>query len=123
MVKNKVTTESVSEKLLRRRKVVPFYHELDDSLCSSLTEYTHNTEGSQCFDEPSDMDSVDSDDTPTVRPSKRRKIVESDDEIENNNDNSTNKNDSPPPVEKEEEQNFNEMFLDEEDYRYVYFMY
>lgn len=50
MAKNKVRTES-SEKSLRRRKVVPFYHELDDSLCSSLTEYTHNTEGSQLFED------------------------------------------------------------------------
>nr|CAH7747198.1 unnamed protein product [Callosobruchus chinensis] len=72
MRKNKVPTESVSEKLLRKRKVIPFYHELDDSLCSSLTEFTHATEGSQCFDEPSDVDSIDSDDH--VRPRKKRKL-------------------------------------------------
>ncbi|KAJ8954073.1 hypothetical protein NQ318_004378 [Aromia moschata] len=82
---NRVTTGSVSEKLLRRRKVVPFYHELDDSLCSSLTEFTQNTEGSQCFEMPSDSDgSVGSDDD-NPRPSKRRRI-ESEDENENEND-------------------------------------
>nr|CAI5824761.1 unnamed protein product [Callosobruchus analis] len=72
MRKNKVPTESVSEKLLRKRKVIPFYHELDDSLCSSLTEFTHATEGSQCFDEPSDVDSMDSEDH--MRPRKKRKL-------------------------------------------------
>ncbi|CAH2008390.1 unnamed protein product [Acanthoscelides obtectus] len=72
MLKNKVPTESVSEKLLRKRKVIPFYHELDDSLCSSLTEFTHATEGSQGFDEPSDVDSVESEEQ--MRPRKKRKL-------------------------------------------------
>lgn len=88
MRKNKVTTES-SDKALRRRKVVPFYHELDDSLCSSLTEYTQNTEGSQCFDVPSDMDeSIDSDEIPNSRSSKRRRL-ESDEENDNESNSTT----------------------------------
>lgn len=88
MRKNKVTTES-ADKALRRRKVVPFYHELDDSLCSSLTEYTQNTEGSQCFEVPSDMDeSIDSDELPNSRSSKRRR-VESDEENDNESNSTT----------------------------------
>lgn len=88
MRKNKVTTES-ADKALRRRKIVPFYHELDDSLCSSLTEYTQNTEGSQCFEVPSDMDeSIDSDELPNSRSSKRRR-VESDEENDNESNSTT----------------------------------
>lgn len=90
MRKNKVATESVSDKSLRRRKVVPFYHELEDSLCSSLTEYTQNTEGSQCFDEPSDTDeSLDSDEIPNSRRSKRRRVESDEDEIDENESNLT----------------------------------
>lgn len=89
MRKNKVTTESVTDKALRRRKVVPFYHELDDSLCSSLTEYTQNTEGSQCFEVPSDMDeSLDSGEIPASRASKRRR-AESDEENDNESNSTT----------------------------------
>lgn len=133
MRKNKVPTESVSDKSLRRRKVVPFYHELDDSLCSSLTEYTQNTEGSQCFDVPSDMDdSIDSDEIPHSRSSKRRR-VESDEEIDNES-NSTAKRratikEHVPIITSEENdensnsnsniniENLEEIFAEEEEYR------
>ncbi|KAG5887935.1 hypothetical protein JTB14_003030 [Gonioctena quinquepunctata] len=141
LVKNKVTTESASEKSLRRRKVVPFYNEMEDSLCSSLTEFTHNTEGSQCFEEPSDMDdSVDSDEV--LRPSKRRRI-ESDDESQEDTpeDNKDEEADSATPPEaqkegllmirkpedingdREEEEDplgctLENMFVDEQEYRY-----
>ncbi|CAH1155264.1 unnamed protein product [Phaedon cochleariae] len=81
MVKNEVASD---EKSLRKRKVVPFYHELDDSICSSLTEY--NTEGSQGLDEPSDSSSSDSDEA--QRPTKRRRIESGEDE-----DNDSNKDD------------------------------
>lgn len=54
--RNKVVS---SDKVLRskRKRSQAFYHELDDSLCSSLTEFT-NTESSQCFEFNSDVDSV-----------------------------------------------------------------
>lgn len=132
MRKNKISTESVTDKALRRRKVVPFYHELDDSLCSSLTEYTQNTEGSQCFDEPSDMDdSIDSDEIPNSRSSKRRR-VESDDENDNESNSTTKrhaKEDDVPILNAEENsensnsnsninlENLEEIFGEEEEIR------
>lgn len=61
----------------QRRKPQSFYHELEDSLCSSMTEYTNTEESSQAMDQ-SDSESIDSDDNP--RPSKRRKIDECDNE-------------------------------------------
>lgn len=33
-----ISGDTDSEKVLRRRKIQPLYHELDDSLCSSLTD-------------------------------------------------------------------------------------
>lgn len=146
MRKNKVPTESVSDKSLRRRKVVPFYHELDDSLCSSLTEYTQNTEGSQCFDVASDMDdSIDSDEIAASRSSKRRR-VESEEENDNESNSTTKrratiKTDVPDINDEENEENedhgendendensnstsnvnienLEEIFTEEEEYRY-----
>ena len=130
MRKNKVTTESVSEKLLRRRKVVPFYHELDDSLCSSLTEFTQNTEGSQCYEMPSDTDeSVESDETQNQRPKRRR--IEYEDENENEHEINENENESSKgsgllmirkPAEINGDAapvNLEDMFIDEDEYRYL----
>lgn len=120
MRKNKVTTESVSEKLLRRRKVVPFYHELDDSLCSSLTEFTQNTEGSQCFEMPSDEDddSVDSDET--QRPAKRKRMIFED---ENEGKESGGLLMIRKPSEINGETSLEDLFAEEEEYRYflIYF--
>ncbi|KAJ8924959.1 hypothetical protein NQ315_001124 [Exocentrus adspersus] len=101
----------VNEKLLRRRKVVPFYHELDDSLCSSLTEFTQNTEGSQCFDMASeDEDSVDSDE----RPAKRRRMSEDENEGKENGGLLMIRK----PEEINGESNLEDLFADEEEYRY-----
>ncbi|EEZ99574.1 uncharacterized protein LOC103314829 [Tribolium castaneum] len=75
---NKLVTSSESEKVLRsrRRKSQAFYHELDDSLCSSLTEFT-NTESSQCYEEyHTDVESYDSDNEDLNR-AKRRKLNDS----------------------------------------------
>lgn len=122
MRKNKITTESVSEKLLRRRKVVPFYHELDDSLCSSLTEFTQNTEGSQCFEMPSDGDdddeSVDSDET--QRPAKRRRIIF---EVENEGKESSGLLMIRKPSEINGETSLEDLFAEEEEYRYLNFFF
>ncbi|XP_044270521.1 uncharacterized protein LOC123015107 [Tribolium madens] len=81
---NKVVTSSESEKVLRsrRRKSQAFYHELDDSLCSSLTEFT-NTESSQCYEEyHTDVESYDSENEDMERV-KRRKLNDS---VVNNKD-------------------------------------
>lgn len=37
--------DSETEKVLRKRKIQPIYQELDDSLCSSLTDLTRRTAG------------------------------------------------------------------------------
>ncbi|XP_018564119.1 uncharacterized protein LOC108905633 isoform X2 [Anoplophora glabripennis] len=105
---------AVNEKLLRRRKVVPFYHELDDSLCSSLTEFTQNTEGSQCFEMPSDDDeeSVDSDET--QRPAKRRRIFE--DESEEKEGGGLLMIRKPADINGET--NLEDLYADEDEYRY-----
>ncbi|KAL3285272.1 hypothetical protein HHI36_019382 [Cryptolaemus montrouzieri] len=68
--KNRIVT---SDKILRsrRKRSHAFYQELDDSLCSSLTEFT-NTESSQCFDFQSDIDSLGDDED--ERPSKRKRM-------------------------------------------------
>lgn len=73
IARNKLS-ELDSEKVLRstRKKPQPFYHELDDSMCSSLTEFT-NTESSQGCEMPSDMESFDSEQD-SQRPAKRRKL-------------------------------------------------
>ncbi|XP_063931087.1 uncharacterized protein LOC135143150 isoform X2 [Zophobas morio] len=71
---NKVITQD-AEKMgrSRRRRSQAFYHELDDSLCSSLTEFT-NTESSQCYEEDhSEVESYESDSEDTQRV-KRRKL-------------------------------------------------
>ncbi|XP_044756258.1 uncharacterized protein LOC123314898 [Coccinella septempunctata] len=67
--RNKIVS---SDKVLRskRKRSQAFYHELDDSLCSSLTEFT-NTESSQCFEFQSDVDSMEEEEE---RQAKRRKI-------------------------------------------------
>lgn len=114
MQKSKVTADSVSDKLLRRRKVVPFYHELEDSLCSSLTEFTQNTEGSQGMEMPTDEEeeSVDSDEA--QRPAKRRKISEEE-------SNEQKENGGLIVVKKlseiNGEVNLEELFEDEDEYR------
>ncbi|RZC35293.1 uncharacterized protein BDFB_004101 [Asbolus verrucosus] len=72
---NKVITHTESEKVVRsrRRRSQAFYHELDDSLCSSLTEFT-NTESSQCYEEyHSEVESYESDSEDLER-AKRRKL-------------------------------------------------
>ncbi|XP_074032895.1 uncharacterized protein isoform X2 [Leptinotarsa decemlineata] len=130
LVKNKVNSESASEKLLRRRKVVPFYHELEDSLCSSLTEFTHNTEGSQCFEENSDTDdSIDSDEI--QRPRKRRRMVFDDDKSDENQEDSGESSAQlqgckegmimirkPSDINGDREEDLENMFADEEEFRY-----
>lgn len=118
MAKNKVAT--ASEKSLRKRKVVPFYHELEDSLCSSLTELTQNTEGSQCFDMNSDFE--DSMDSVEIQPRlKRRRIIESDDENEHDNDESATNSSNKIPVRikkpLEINGNMESLFMEEEEYR------
>lgn len=62
----------ITDKVLRskRKRSQAFYHELEDSLCSSMTEFT-NTESSQCFEFQSDIDSIEEDEE---RQAKRRKI-------------------------------------------------
>ncbi|XP_057671512.1 uncharacterized protein LOC130903436 isoform X1 [Diorhabda carinulata] len=135
MAKNKIKTEN-SEKSLRRRKVVPFYHELDDSLCSSLTEFTQNTEGSQLYDDNSDLDGSD-ESLEELRPRKRRRIIESDDDDEDSLDRNERTNgrvkrlcrkpnivdddeeEAAGPVEDEDEEStLIDKFMDEEEYRY-----
>ncbi|XP_050501254.1 uncharacterized protein LOC126881193 isoform X2 [Diabrotica virgifera virgifera] len=131
MAKNKVKTEN-PEKSLRRRKVVPFYHELDDSLCSSLTEFTHNTEGSQMYEEEnSDLDGSD-DSLEELRPRKRRRIIESDEESDNAEKNERSngirirgfeREEKPVMPEEPEEEEMDEStlidkYMEEEEHRY-----
>jgi len=80
--KNRVVTgESESEKVLRKRKIQPMYQELEDSLCSSLTDLTHRgDEDSQFGEEPASE--VESEDSNQERPAKRRKIVKDSQEID-----------------------------------------
>ncbi|KAK9881406.1 hypothetical protein WA026_016296 [Henosepilachna vigintioctopunctata] len=95
--RNKIVT---SDKTLRskRKRSQAFYHELDDSLCSSLTEFT-NTESSQCFEFQSESDSVEDDDD--SRSPKRRKL-----------------DNSKEPVVQTPEVSFETKFEEEDEYRY-----
>lgn len=66
----------------RRRRSQAFYHEMDDSICSSMTEFT-NTEGSQCYEEEyaSEMDSYESE---TEDSNERAKRFKPDPEVTEN---------------------------------------
>ncbi|XP_060535273.1 uncharacterized protein LOC132707430 [Cylas formicarius] len=74
--KNRViTADSESEKVLRKRKIQPIYQELEDSLCSSLTEFTRNTEDDNTSQYGFDMNSdIETDESGEERHAKRRKI-------------------------------------------------
>jgi hypothetical protein len=110
---NKVITQSESEKVVRsrRRRSQAFYHELDDSLCSSLTEFT-NTESSQCYEEyHSEVESYESG-SEDIERVKRRKL-----------DNSIMLGSKEKVVEGEKEvvvdtQVFKEFFQNEVEHRY-----
>lgn len=61
-----------AERSTRRRRSQAFYHELDDSLCSSMTEFT-NTESSQAYEDfNSEMDSYESGEENLDRAKRRR---------------------------------------------------
>lgn len=70
--KNKILLEDKPMRT-RRKKNQPFYNELEDSTCSSMTEFT-NTESSQCFDLENDIESSSDSETQSEPPSKRRKV-------------------------------------------------
>ncbi|CAG9864756.1 unnamed protein product [Phyllotreta striolata] len=118
LAKNKMRTES-AEKSLRRRKVVPFYHELDDSLCSSLTEYTQNTEGSQMFEDNSDIDGSD-DDSDVAHSRKKRRIMSDEEDAEDSERNGrkdgsiSNLHESKPLTDED----FAQLYQHEECHRY-----
>lgn len=113
--KNRVITEDAdTEKVLRKRKIQPLYHELDDSLCSSLTDLTRHTAGEEEEESSQFASEVDSEESVDERPVKRRKVDSESKKIQEEidqevaklkeNDVTENGNDADKPEEGENEE-------------------
>ncbi|XP_066250506.1 uncharacterized protein [Euwallacea similis] len=78
---NRVSTGE-SEKSLRRRKNRPLYHELEDSLCSSLTDLPGAGDDMSQYGEGGAMSDAESEADSDEQPAKRRKVDQSSKEIQ-----------------------------------------
>ncbi|XP_076271977.1 uncharacterized protein LOC143203630 isoform X1 [Rhynchophorus ferrugineus] len=105
--KNKVITgDSETEKVLRKRKIQPIYQELDDSLCSSLTDLTRRTAAIVPGDDESSQfaSDMDSEESVEERPSKRKKFDSESKKIQEEINEALAKRKELPAEEEEEDE-------------------